>query len=286
VQAVVTDPFGNGNRQVISIIPGLGISPQKKGRVIVQAYGATKNQIFATPLGEDFIFNGKPFAMNFSERGMVTDDFVGKGVKDVIVCVDHYDSPSVIYRLDGNGNVLGEYWHYGRISGLFSVDLRKDGRKQLVVCGINDVLQRAVLAVLEPARIIGKSEATATPGFGFAKSIAEDSYVAFPPCDLWDLFDLPKPRVTRIVGEGERFEVFVEDAKKSGIFQYVFSSKMDLLNVMPVDDTKRNYEELKKEGKLHGKLDDSYLRELVRNIRYWDGVRWTPSNSSVLKPPT
>ncbi|MFH0992043.1 MAG: hypothetical protein V1799_18715 [bacterium] len=282
---VVADPFGNGEWLVFSIIPELGVSPQKNGIVIVQAYDDEKNQTFATPLGEDFAFVGKPFAMNFLGRGIVVDDFSGKGVKDIIVGVDHYDSPSVIYRLDGNGNVLGSYWHYGRVSGLFSIDLRKDGRKQLVLCGINDVLQKAMLAVLNPERIKGKSEATTTPGFGFTKSVAEEYYITFPSCDLWDLGDLPKPRVTKIIGGGDRFEASVEDASSKGIFRFVFSSNMDCLSVTSVDDTKRNYEQLKKEGKLHGEINDSYLEELRRSVEYWDGIQWSYSKTRVLQTP-
>jgi hypothetical protein len=285
VQAVVADPLNNGRRQLFSIIPGLGASSHNKGRVIVQAYGSEKNQIFAAPLGEDFAFNSKPFTMNFSGRAIVVDDFAGKGKDEIIVGADHYDSPSVIYRLDANGTVLGEYWHYGRISGIFTVNLKKDGSKQLLICGINDVLQRAILGVLDPAKIVGKSEASATPGFGFARSAAEEYYISFPSCDLWDLGDLPKPRVSRIVGDGERFDAFVEDTAGKGIFRYVFSSDMKPLRVTTVDNTRRNYEQLKKQGKLHGELNDTYFSNMRRNVRYWDGARWTAMNSEVLSPP-
>ncbi len=106
---------------------------------------------------------------------------------EIIVGTNNGRSPNVIFRLDNQTNILGSYAHYGDVKNIL-LQLT-DGKKKLFVFGQNDLgemdsLSFPVLALIDPEKIIGRSESNCTPGFDLPPSPAELSYVRFPLSDM------------------------------------------------------------------------------------------------------
>jgi len=69
--------------------------------------------------------------------------------------VHNLDQPCQVAFLDIHGKVVGEYWHPGHMYESRVVDLNHDGRKELVLAGVNNGMHQATLVVLDPLKIVG-----------------------------------------------------------------------------------------------------------------------------------
>lgn len=82
----------------------------------------------------------------------------GKAPADTRIAVSshHYlEYPNQVAFLDIQGRVVGEYWHPGHLSHSSTADLDRDGRKVLVLAGVNNANHQATLVVLDPLKVVG-----------------------------------------------------------------------------------------------------------------------------------
>lgn len=276
LHTAVADLDEDGKNEVITMVP-----PENNSKNTLTIYDAAGNIILRKELGMPFAFNGEPYINQFLIRGIAVDDFERNGKKEIIVEMAHYHSPSLVQRLDGHGDVLGEYWHYGHFWGMKEITTQ-EGKKLLVLCGIDDKEERAVVSVLNPVNITGKTEATATRGFSLAASQAELYYIGFPQCDFDSLVEKPKPRVLDVYGETSNEIVFgISNAPRNRFFAFTFSKSFTVLEVNTDDGTRRMREKLLKEGKIHGEMNRAYFEKLKEGVEYWNGSSWEKNLAEV-----
>lgn len=98
----------------------------------------------------------------YSPYYMVSTFFItslGKGGPRGVVVSSHHAVwwPHQVAVLDGNGRLLGEYWHSGRLYDNQLSDLDGDGVAEVLLAGYNIGYHATTLVVLDPRKVAGAS---------------------------------------------------------------------------------------------------------------------------------
>ncbi len=211
--------------------------------------------------------------------------------KNILVISNNGRSPCVVTRYDSSGKVLGEYWHFGNLEAGYAVNLNNDNKDELILIGTNDVGPAdadnfPMIAVLDPSKITGESEATSTRGFGFSPSQAELYYVRLNLDQICHDFQ-SFPVIDKLLSTSENVLRFMTNAYAPGrgdtfpVFEFVFDKHLNPVEVKNDDQTVREVERLKRQGKSSIVLDAAYLEKIKRAIRYWNGKEWTKTAAQV-----
>lgn len=276
---VVTDLNDDGINEVLTVLP----PPQDEllKRNYLRIYSSDQKLLREIPFGRSINYHDREYPNDFTSDGVFVDNF-SSGDKEIFVLTKNVRSPSIVTRLDKKSNVLGEYWHFGFIMDMVPLDVNRDGKKELVLFGVNDVLDTnhqefPNIVVLDPKKIVGEIESQCTPGFGLTKSDAEYFYVGIPRSDIDDVLYLTpcSQGISFIDDKSIRFTTIslIPDQSKF-TFDYVFSQDLKIMQVKSNNQTDQIHYNLVKEGKLKGKIDKSYLDNLKNSIKYWDGKEW------------
>jgi hypothetical protein len=281
-QTVVTDLDGDGANEVVSTVLLNAETPDRIG--VLRVYDPKKRLLWMKQFVESFSYLNRQYSPYFTATVLNIADFLGNGKKEIIVSVGNTDrSPFIISRFDANGKELGQYWHFGHIGHTYEAMLSQNKKRVIIACGTNDTPDTVrdefpVVAVLDPTKIVGEKKSTASQGFDLPYSDAELLYIRFPESDMNESL-LISSFVEFMVRENEQTLQFnVRANLPSGgefRFHYFFSIEdMRILYVKSNSNTDRLHDHLVQEGKLKGKLDQSYLENLKNGVRYWDGKEW------------
>jgi len=265
----VADLNGDGMGEVVTTAPLAGTNSVQ---ALVRAFDAHQKLLFEQEIGRPVEFRGARYAERMDAWPLViVQDSAGKGA-EIIVAASGGRSPTVISRLDAKGNILGEYWHFGTLSGLFASDLNGNGRKEVIVSGTNDIndelgdpnLSQGVLVVIDPLKLLGRNEGRATRGFGFPTSDAERTYIRFPRSDMERALGISNGvRMIQRTADSLLF-VKVENGSVTApiAFDYFFSNSLRLVSVKSNDVNAAVHAQLRREGKIRSTLDEAYLKRL------------------------
>jgi len=273
----VADLFGDGKNEVFTVIP----YPTVNGTTTLRAYDGEKKVVLIRQLQDSAInFLSNHYEASFHFGGLILDDFGGNGEKEIVAAVGSGRSPWYLARFNQRFQIVGKYWHFGEQQP-YEVDLNNDGKKEIVLCGVNQVgelhsNQFVDIAVLDPMKITGDAEATATRGYGLEASTAEIYYIRIPESDM-----------DKTLGSNQGAAVLISSIKENQLrfsvnsavpegpdFEYIFSKDMHAQEVKYASSDVLIHAKLKKEGKISSTFDKSYLERLKNGVRYWDGKEW------------
>lgn len=279
----VTDLNSDGGRDVATILPGLGTGGNAGARLqIFGPSGKLQRRVDIDP--GSVSFRGHVYSQPFGPINMMVADVGKNGEKEMFVGVTDGHSPYCVYRLDAHGDILGEYWHFGNLAGMASVEL-SDGKRYLALCGENDIEDREktsypVLIILDPTKIVGKTQSEVTPGFGFKQSDAEVYYVRLSNTDMNYALHAYMA-VRRLNGESDKQMSFNLDSGPSALpdgmspsFDVTFSKRMTVLAYNASNASITIHGELRNQGLVKGTIDKAYLSKLKDEARYWNGSDW------------
>ncbi len=209
---------------------------------------------------------------------------MSEGKVNLFVTSNDGRSPTFLARLDRGMKVIGKYWHYGNFKA-YPTGAYHNGVREVAITGENDIRDMSggefdFVAILDPSKIVGDEESSATRGFGVPVSDAELYYIELPISDIQRvqavgateriLRDSNDSLLCLSVGWG-----FTDPHVGTWEFEYVFSLKdMKVQQVKFSNPTQDTYEALKIEGKVHGTFDRRYLDNLRNGVRYWNGKEW------------
>jgi hypothetical protein len=277
----VADLNGDGTGEVVTTAPLAGT---KSHQALVRAFNSRHALMFEREIGRPLEFRGARYTERMDAWPLViVQDSSGKGA-EIFVAASGGRSPSVISRLDAKGSILGEYWHFGTLDGLFAFDLDGNGGKEVIASGtndINDVLgdpdkSQAVFIVIDPLKLVGLKESRATRGFGFSTSDAERTYIRLPRTDMERA--LQNSNGVRMIERtaDSLLLVKVDNGNLTApvIFDYFFSNSLRLVSVKSNDVNATVHARLRREGKIRGTLDEAYLRRLGDEVE----VLLSPAN--------
>ena len=138
--------------------------------------------------------------------------------------------------------------------------------------------QFAVVEIVDPERIVGDAEATATRGFGFHASDAEVFYIRFSESDMEVALGLDPVAPVLISSVNEpQIRVVISRTSSNELpigFEYIFSKDMSAEDVKYESPDVGIHTLLKKKGKVSSTFDKKYLSDLKNAVRYWNGREW------------
>lgn len=289
-RTVIADLDGRGKNELVTSLP-VGNQSWPYGISIINSRGKIVRIFRFPPMHVSF--RGVDYDSPFSAYGLLKDR-LPNGKLNLFVVGNNERSPSLVARLDNTLKIEGEYWHYGAIGAWLVENYARSG-KELVVAGTDDNLDIQgksynFMAILDPDKLSGNSESSATPGFGFEKSPAELYYIRFPETDL---ARVAHKRLEAGVEREPQDSVFYLGLKSSRNmsdpgsfgFDFVFEKKnMSVREVKFIMPTAETYRLLKEEGKVHGAFNQEYLNRLRDGVRYWTGKRWVKEPTRIVHP--
>lgn len=280
--AVLADLNSDGKKEIVTtIFSTVGPDSTKN---CVQLFDPSGSHVRSVKLGEPFKYKNEDFSSVFTTRGLVVDNFGPNGETEIIVGIAHRHSPYAVVRLNARGEVLGEYWHYGHFFGIRGGDLDGSGKKVVVLCGLNDEINAGVVAVLDPSKIIGRTQTALSAGYEWKKSVAELYYIRFPKTEL-DKFSRHKPRVISPVWNSKDGYIFAYTNPGDNDFNYAidysFGKDFQLQSILPTDSERQLEARLVAEGKLSHPLRANYWKKLQNDVQYWDGMKWGTNHVGV-----
>ncbi|HUI64614.1 MAG TPA: hypothetical protein VL126_07225, partial [Bacteroidota bacterium] len=143
----------------------------------------------------------------------------------------------------------------------------------------------AAIAVLDPAKIWGSTEASASRGFGFPVSTAELYYIKA---------ELPRLPIPADSNRGKEAFLSLKTAQDSSLvflcstrtatgrpdFAFTFDKTMHLSGVS-LDDNARQLMFTRYLSDHGPQALDRFMRRLAQGISYWDGRKWRKDPTEV-----
>jgi hypothetical protein len=200
---------------------------------------------------------------------------------EIFVMAKNDRSPTAIVRMNGRGEVLGEYWHHGQLPGIYLRDIDGDGRQELVLCGFNDVDDATepsspVIAILDPRKIVGRGESQVTRGYGYGMSDAEKYYIKLPLTG-YNTYAQEGAHVSRMRIQDNRLTFlwsFRLNETISYDLDFIFSRSLEPLRVVSSTQISQLFEREYARKHISTRLDSTYLDHLRSQVRFWDGKEW------------
>jgi hypothetical protein len=221
--------------------------------------------------GRELKFGSKIFSSDYRPRGFDVADINNDGKLEVIAVYIHYPEwPTQLIVLDSGGGLMGEYWNSGHLGDLAIVDLDGDGKKELIVAGINNEYRKGCLIVFDSSSIQGKSPNTGEFGCEQLDSGSEKYYVLFPRTDV-DLQEYPVEAITRI-DLLENHKLSVTTAISFLIFELDY--RLVLQDVIIGHEFMQKHMTDLAAGKIKSAINEEYKQDLIKRVLYWDGEMW------------
>ena len=292
---VIADIDGDKRNDVLTILP-LGDKSQSVKPLSI--YSSEGKRIREISFNENIQFHTAKYDGRLNCQSMICDDFDGSGRKEIFVVTNSGRSPNIINRLSNNGTILGQYFHFGTGNIQF---IQMEQERKIVFLGQNDVgepdsLSYAIMCVLDPLKIIGKTEASESRGFGMPLSSAEMYVIRFPLSDMnifWNTHSSISGLKETSVGGIKTYTVwssgtFGGSGLGSGThpaFEYILNEKMEIIEVKYDSETLRLRKESITRDNLTGTMDKPYLENMKNGVRYWDGKEWQKEPMMVRHQP-
>lgn len=248
------------------------------------------------PLIRKFVVPQHPEAAHdsYGARCVLVDDCDLDGRAEVYIVTYGDFFPSYIVKLDaGIGKELGCYFHTGHIQTCRSVDLDGDGKKELVIGGINNSLESAFFAVLDPSRLDGHGPVG--PGYDVTgiTPAREILYVPIPRTvvslafgdairwnSLEDIQVNPADRTIRLVVNDAPF---IQEPKRGTVYLgFTFGLRPFFVGLG--DDYMQLTREAMRRGLIENPPDTSYFNAFLKELPSWEDGRWSgllPLNSPI-----
>ncbi len=286
------DLNSDGQNEIVTVIPGLGASTTNSP--VLHIFGPRGDLRLEAKINPGVIsYSGVMYPQDFQPMNLaLINSPRGRG-KEFLVGITNGHSPYCEVKLDTQGRVLGEYWHFGNLIGMSPVTLA-DGKRYVALMGENDVNDRTtgsypVIVILDPSRLVGITESAVTPGFGFQLSLAEVYYVRLPNCDM-NYALKAYMFVHDLTGETRSTLDFSLASSQSSVsrdgstpsFDVSFSKGMRVLSYSASNVSVTLHAAMEKQGLVTGELDQTYLDRLKNEVRYWNGNEWVKTPTPII----
>jgi hypothetical protein len=230
--------------------------------------------------GKELVYGKEVYSPDYTIRGFVFFDL--NKDKDLEIAVNSNqipDFPTQLVLLNSSGEKIGEYWNAGRFVDIDCLDLDEDGKKEIVIAGMNNEYKKSCIAVFDSQNIQGGSPQENEKYIcDNLERGTEKYYVLLPRLD-WAYKNNILESISQINNLKNRRISFV--TKVSRVI-YEFSYDFKVLKIRPSHATEVMYNDSLQEGRIDFDLNEQYVEYLSNNILYYDGQNWvsTPTMTS------
>jgi hypothetical protein len=273
------DLNGEGKNELVTILPLMG----EKRNNLIRIFAFDGKLIASRDFDTKVAYKGNSYKSDYALGNLIVDSFSSNKHKEIFVTTQVEQSLSSLTRIDIQGRTIGEYWHYGTVNASV-LNAYQSSKKYIILCGKNDVQENTsnsfpIIIILDPVKIIGKSESSVSPGFGFDRSAAELYCIRLLPSDgtseqngdyYVDYFD------EGMGGDKDALSFWIKSIRSDASirYEYIFSRDMKLLNIKSPMGLNKSNERLANKGSSVHKAVTLDQQNLKNGVRYWDGKEW------------
>lgn len=227
--------------------------------------------------GKEMIFGSTVYYSDYEIAGFDISDFDNDGRDEIFVLSYHRpDWPTQLVLLDCEGKKLGEYWNSGQLNDYLVLDLNEDGKKELILVGLNNEYRKGCLLAFDPGNISGGSpqikDEFISPDLGPGSELY---YLLFPRTNA----DLAKygaeyesiASIRQVNATVLLLRTYVSD-----IYFYL-NHRFIAQSIAFSHQFERLHNETKQSAQIVGTLDEQYKKKLIEGILYFNGQSWTQS---------
>ncbi|MFC2166908.1 hypothetical protein ACFLQZ_02975, partial [Acidobacteriota bacterium] len=223
--------------------------------------------------GREIQFGQDLFSTDFTIYGFIIDDIDFKLGSEIIVISNAVNRfATQVCVLNVKGEKLGDYWNSGQLNDCVTVDLEQDGKKEILVSGVNNEYGKGCLIVLDADHLGGGSpqsveEYIATnlePG-------KEKHYLLLPRTDLDLNIDVQQSAFKLDLAANNKIAVTVSLTT----LIYYFDFNLHPLSVTLSNNFHQLQADEEKQGKFFSLSDNELTNKLISEIQYWNGKYWT-----------
>ena len=276
------DVDADGTREIFYIQKADG-QEREQERIVSRRVG-NRDIVWSVRLAKSLAFPRKVDFVGsaYSANELYSGDFDGDGVQEILTACNNQSSfPGLVLLLDArDGSWKTTYVHTGHVMDIVVADLDRDGQMEVLVCGINNALASAFLAVLDPRDMDGYSPTRDDYAPADIPRARERAYVLIPRTKVGMVFSGRSRAnlaimIEPMTGSG-KLSVVVNDVAVSasaagdaviGHVRYYFDNDFRLLGADLSDDYDRLAAKLVAEGKLDAVPDKRYFDGFAREIR-------------------
>jgi hypothetical protein len=233
--------------------------------------------------GRELEFGGKIFRKEYRIFGLNVEDYDGDGSLEILVISFHKpDWPCQTVLLDPSGKVEGEFWNAGYLMDASSGDVDGDGKKELVLSGVNNEYNNGCVAVFEAGALKGVSpqqeDAFRSPRLGPG---GPSAYILFPKSDVHKAVQLQGDPVNFFwIHEGGGLTA--ETCESHILFD--LDRSLACRDVTLSNDFLNLHEEFSRAGKVRSIIDAAYKKALKDSLLYFENGRWVGRPAAISSP--
>jgi hypothetical protein len=266
---MIRDINGDGRPEVLFTTQT--VSENREGTL--SCFDDHGHELWRFVTGRELEFGGVPFRAEYRIFGFNVEDYDGDGTLEVLV-LSHQkpDWPCQAVLLDPAGKLEGEYWNAGYFMDGQAGDVDGDGRKELVLSGVNNEYRSGCVAVFKVGRLWGYSpqqeEAYRTPDLGEGQ---QSAYVLFPKSDVHAAIQQAGDPINYFwIHDGGGLTAWTCET------QVIYDLDRSLsCRSVTLSNTFQNYHDrFTREGKIHSVINPAYKKALADSIRYYESGKW------------
>jgi hypothetical protein len=249
--------------------------------------------LWTHPVYGNLKFPNKPYAESdrFIVNKLLVDDFDATGKPALLVLAAHYRFfPGLVLRLDsGTGERIGQYVHTGQLNNAFAADITGNGKKELIVGGVNNAFDEAVMIILDADNLDGHSPLRGdyiVEGYAPAREIG---YVRIPRTVVGEQlkhrtrYNIPSkmfhnPRSQHLLVETIEFQDLSAQETLSAAspahYYITFDYDLNVSEIGTADGYDMMARILWEEGHIEALPDYNYFLEYAKSFKYWNGSDW------------
>jgi len=276
---VIDDLDGNGRNDVL-------FSPQAKdglGTGRLDCFDARGRLKWTIETGREHIYGDILYSADHVIHGILVANLDGEREKEIVVISNHFRYfPTRLMIFGHNGDLLGDYWHSGRINDILIQDLDGDGHPEILAAGINNEHNKAFFLVFDGRRVGGFSPQI--NDYYRSRNHTEGTerfYLLFPRTDA----DLRKDKTETVqymeILKNGRISLTTQ---LSGL-DFEFDPDLKPAGVKTSHRFDRLQAEAVREGWITRPMTAKEVEALAGEILYWTGSGWSKRSPEAGFPP-
>lgn len=267
----------NGDRRPEILFSTQTASELNEGLLL--CFNSKGRELWRFAAGRELAFGEKVYRREYRIFGFDVGDHDGDGKLEILVISFHKpDWPCQVALLDTSGGVKGEYWNAGYLMDAMSGDVDGDGKKEIVLSGVNNGYRRGCVIVFKDGNVHGSSpqDQTAYRNASVGPGTQSD-YILFPTADFHVFLGQQGDPINHLwIHEGGGMTGMTYDTQ----IYFDLNPRLECTSVTLSNYFRNLYERLVQEGKIHGPLGKDFEKKLAEDFLYYERGSWikkTPS---------
>lgn len=276
----IVDVNGDGMNEVLICDEDIPFTNSDKGRVV--CFDNNKNIMWKYTL-RDSISTFRKWTTSYIISLIDTVSIDGRKIL-FLMSRNTPNFPSAVFKLDlvtgKRIDSLKTLWNAGTITNGLIGDFNEDGQTEIILAGVHNGFQRAILFSVDLNNIGGQTPAPDRYNFNSIPRAMLNEFILLPHSDYglyYSKYNSVPPQHLQFINQSKNFEFStMEGLNEIILFYYGFDNKLNFQWVDCADNAQKLRDSLVIKGILQEPFTNTneYFEILRKQIQYWNGERF------------